>query len=134
MSNVKLSARQGNCDHDQFWDVVREIGWGSGHVDDQQVVDEICRRWSPEFFESFCEQHGEVFMDLRPVIAEQDHGGSDDGLDDVTNHIIGCGREAVEGAFRDPAAAFAQYELEAVESFAYCMHVDEKNGVLVPMC
>ena len=49
----------------------------------------------------------------------------DDSWDDMTNHIIGMGKETYFAILNDPKLA-AEYTENFVESFTYCFHYNTK--------
>jgi len=111
-----------------FWAIVEKIGWGTKTTDYEAVRAGLMKGRTP----AECDELRGILLSKRTrlVMALADAERlekiprlpvSDDGLCDLTNHVVGLGRKAYEGALADPRWV---YDLALAngykESFAYC--------------
>ena len=128
-----MKQRVGTCDIDTFWEAVAEIGWGTKTTDYKVVEKAILKNWDNEFISSFQSHLGEFQGQLCEEVEsfENRNGVScdcgDDGFSDLTNHVVGLGKEAFEAAMADPMLVVRRgQEYDYAESFSYCIpHVSE---------
>lgn len=120
----------GPCTEDQFWAEVARIGWGDDNPRRyyQTVERELLTRWDDEFLRTFREhlcrfrsalvEKVEQFEQVEQVSCQC----SDDGFSDLTNHVVGLGREEYEAAMKDPMRVVERgRDRRYEESFSYCI-------------
>ena len=132
----------------KFWDVVKEIGWREAcdmhHRNEDVNANDIAKRKFNKIKESFtdkteqfnfCSQVEKVYDDYRNVLVDAVHSYSakkygdryvfpsvsDDGLWDLTAHIVGLGKEVYYKVVNDPVL-IVNYKDDCVENFGYAFH------------
>jgi hypothetical protein len=111
----------------EFWDLVHSIGWGTKTTDCNEVSKKLLRELSTAQMEGMRERfsicRGELIELVEPTIENV----SDDGLCDLTAHIVGLGREEYEFCLNNPSAIQDRANSgDYVESFSYCIpHPDD---------
>ncbi len=123
-----MKQRKGTCDIDTFWEAVAEIGWGTKTTNYKVVEKAILKNWDNEFIRSFDGHLGEFRGQLCEKVESFENrngvscGCGDDGFSDLTNHVVGLGKEAFEAAMADPMLVVRRgQKYDYTESFSYCI-------------
>jgi len=112
-----------NMTIDQFWGLVAESQWDKDH-DSDRIKLELLQKLTPEeagFMRGILHR---LTTAIRGPVGRfydaADEWLSDDGLDDLCNHIVGLGQEAYEEVAEKPQKAL-DYSDSYVESFGYAV-------------
>jgi len=106
----------------QFWDLVKQIGWGTQTTDykaiKQSLMSVLSKEEAASFFKVFHKVQGAL---MKAITKWEDETGEnlevgDDGFNDLTAHIIGLGKPMYDKVIRVPDLA---KNIKYVESFAY---------------
>jgi hypothetical protein len=107
----------------EFWDLVDSIGWGTKTTDNDVVRKRLLNELTPEQMEQMREHFSEFQGQLYELAEEIDiENVSDDGLSDLTAHIVGLGKAEFERHVNSPKEIQVRANLrEYTESFSYCI-------------
>lgn len=111
----------------QVWSIIDAIGWGTATTDYNSIYVALSKVYQKRKIESIGERVDQIRERLVKRIRDyEDQNGienlfnvSDDGLWDVTAHIVGLGKAAYGKAMNDPSVFV---KLDAVENFGYSFH------------
>lgn len=126
----------GKCTEEQFWAEVARIGWKDENPRRfyKTVERELLERWDDEFLRTFRE-HLDRFrgalvekVERFEQVEEVSCGCSDDGFSDLTNHVVGLGKEEYEASMKDPMRVVERgREYRYEESFSYCIPHERRS-------
>jgi len=123
----------GECTSKTFWKEVALIGWGvedenSGAYDIYAKKKVLLSRWTPEFARAFQDRGSELQLWMHNHLESWEEGTgnhiecSDDGMGDLTAHIIGMGQAFYEKVTNLPEIAYKMAkERSYEENFFYCI-------------
>jgi len=119
-------------DHETFWTLVADIGWGTKTTDVSAIKSRLVREWSREQADAFnsvlYNLEGELYQKLDA--SDLEFGLGDDGFGDLISHILGLGKEDFWAVMSDPRLALKRANAPYgspeghAEKFAYCIPDD----------
>jgi hypothetical protein len=110
---------------DKFWQMVETVGW-KNNPDYNKARKALMAQYTAEETEEFSNVYVFLAQQLREADKDTEDRvgvlGCNDTSDDLTAHIIGCGKEEYEANIRDPRKIRARLEADDYqESFSYCL-------------
>ncbi len=92
----------------RFWALVEELGWGRETTHYPRVRDALCRKLPILEVFAMCQRFEELRRQMHDAIEQwEEKSGqslpiSDDGLLDLSSHLVGLGQKAYERVMGDP--------------------------------
>jgi hypothetical protein len=110
----------------EFWKIVSDINWADKKKDQEHTKEKLALLWGPEKSEAVHTKASSFTSALYRAIEhwEREEDGhvdaSDDGMSDLTNHIVGLGEEEFNRVMKTPQlAAERASRCDYRESFGY---------------
>ena len=105
---------------DDFWTLVKTIGWGTKTTDSQAVKVTLMRKGL-----AFCEAYGAhvdaLHCALEQAACDAGYDYCNDSWSDTLNHVIGLGRDEYKANLDDPYKLVGRDAArDYTESFGYC--------------
>lgn len=117
------------------WTEIEKLGWGTWSSDYEKVWTLMHKLYTPETIKQLRRFASGRVAELYKRIEEWESNndthlniGSDDGLNDVTWHVVGMGETEFKRVIEEPYLLEMRYNAERgsfegyQESFAYCFH------------
>jgi hypothetical protein len=123
-----------------FWNLVKEIGWGTKTTDNKMIKRTLRKEYNEEFIKSMKDIAVRQRRALATIMDEhalKETGNitgywdvSDDSFWDLTAHIVGLGKEVYDFICKNPIYAKT---IEYKENFEYCFSIkyDYSNAVTI---
>lgn len=129
IGNENIIAEEKSVDENYFWEVVERVQWSSDHNYGRikqellSLIPQSHRKALLKLVESINERlYGLIMMSDEELW--EDLGLSDDGLGDLSAHIIGLGKTVYDECMKD-LNHLSKYVDSAEENFLYSFHALE---------